>query len=296
MSKNSIFVSNLKDKIFYTIIYTLLIIIGLLVIVPMLYCISVSLTPYEEALRRGGIILWPSEATLQYYRYVLNRNSPVLRAYGITVLVTIIGTFSSLMITVFTAYPLSKKYLPGRTVIMYMFFITMLFNGGLIPTYLTVRSLGMVDKLSALIIPSLISVFNMIVMRSFFISIPDSLEESARLDGCNDIGVLFKIVIPTSIPAMATIGLFYAVSKWNMFFDAMIYINNRKKFTLQVILREILVMSQVDELNPEMKSSLPPLLPMQMTCTMIAVLPMMILYPFIQRYFVKGMMIGAIKA
>lgn len=288
--------STLKDRIFISFVHILLLLIGLFVVVPMVYSISVSLTPYKDILNRGGIILWPTNLTFDYYKYILNANSPVIRAYGVNILVTAAGTFLSLFVTIITAYPLSKKYLPGRNAIMYLFFLTMLFSGGLIPTYLTVRNLGMVDSLTALIIPSLVSVYNMIVMRSFFVSIPESLEESARLDGCTDIGVLFRIVIPTSTPAIVTIGLFYAVSKWNMFFDAMIYINDSAKYTLQVVLKEILINSQVSELNPEMASIAPPLLPLQMTCTMIAVIPMMILYPFLQRYFVKGMMIGAIKS
>lgn len=287
---------NIRERIFLASNYIFLFLVGLMVVIPMLYTIAVSLTPYAETLRRGGIIFWPTKSTLEYYEYVLSSSSPVARAYLVTIVVTAAGTAASLLTTILASYALSRKYLPGRNMFMYLFFFTMLFNGGLVPTYLVVRNFGLVDKLTALIIPSLISVYNMIVMRSFFTSIPESLEESAKLDGCNDIGVLFRIVLPVSMPAVATIGLFYAVSKWNMFFDAMIYINNSKNYTLQVVLRQILVMNEMDALNPERAVISPPILSLQMACTMIAVLPMMVVYPFVQRFFVKGVMIGSIKA
>ncbi|MBZ4665626.1 carbohydrate ABC transporter permease [Mahella sp.] len=284
-----------QDNITQVVIYVILVVISLIVIVPILYTISVSLTPYADTLKRGGVILWPTNITFEYYGYVFNENSPVPRAYLITGIVTVIGTAISLLITAFTAYPLSKRYLPGRNGIMWIFFFTMLFGGGLIPTYLVIRSLGLINTLWALMIPSAMSVYNMIIMRTFFSGIPDSLEESAKLDGANDITILFRIVLPLSMPVLATLGLFYAVGKWNMFFDALIYINDRSKYTLQVVLREILLMSQLTELIPERASALPPQLPLQMATTMVAVIPMLCLYPFLQRYFVQGVMIGAIK-
>lgn len=287
---------SIREKSFLACNHVFLTLVGLMVVIPMLYTIAVSLTPYAETLRRGGIIFWPTKPTLEYYAYVLSSSSPVARAYAVTMVVTAVGTAASLLTTILTSYALSKKYLPGRNLFMYLFFFTMLFSGGLIPTYLVVRNFGLVDKLAALIIPSLVSVYNMIVMKSFFTSIPESLEESAKLDGCNDIRVLFRIVLPVSMPAVATIGLFYAVSKWNMFFDAMIYVNNSRNYTLQVVLRQILVMSEMDALNPERAVVSPPILSLQMACTMIAVLPMMAVYPFVQRFFVKGVMIGSIKA
>jgi ABC-type glycerol-3-phosphate transport system permease component len=266
------------------------------VLLPLLYTVSVSLTPYSELLKRGGIILWPNKITFEYYAYVLSAGSPVLRAFGVTLLVTVVGTAVSLAITVATAYPLSKKYLPGRKVFMYLFVVTMLFSGGIIPTFLVVRSLGLLDSLWALILPSAMRVFNMIVMRTFFSSMPDSLEEAARIDGCNDIGVLLRIIIPSSGAVLATIGMFYAVSKWNMFFDALIYINNPVKYTLQIVLRQILVLTEVDELQDTViAADIPPTLSLQMTLAIIALLPMLVLYPYIQRYFVKGIMIGSVK-
>jgi ABC-type glycerol-3-phosphate transport system permease component len=287
---------DLKDRLFITGIHIVLFCLGLVIIIPLFYIVSVSLTPYEEVLRRGGIILWPTRITFTYYRYILNVSSPVLRAFGVTILVTLVGTAISLFVTVITAYPLSKKYLPGRKFFMYLFLATMIFSGGIIPTFLVVRSFGLIDSLWALMLPPLIRVFNMIVMRTFFSSIPQSLEESARLDGCTDIGILFRIVIPTSSAALATIGLFYAVARWNAFFDAYIYINDPLKYTLQIVLRRILVLSQIGELADGVVAvDYPPLLSLQMASAIIAVLPMAVLYPYLQRFFVKGVMIGSVK-
>ncbi len=289
-------ISDFKDKLFLGFIYLFLFILGILVLLPVLYTISSSLTPYHEVLRRGGIILWPSKLTFEYYAYILNANSPVLRAFGVTLFVTVIGTLLSLSLTITAAYPLSKKYLPGKKFLTSLFVFTMLFNGGMIPTYLIVRAFGMIDSLWSLMIPTALSVYNMIVMRTFFTNIPESLEESAKLDGCNDIGVLMRIVIPTSGPVIATISLFYAVSKWNAFFDAYIYINDTAKYTLQVVIRRILVLSQVEELNSAVnQANIPPLFSLQMACAIVAVLPMVFFYPYLQKYFVKGVMIGSVK-
>lgn len=288
--------SNFFDHFYTFIVYSILAIISLLVLIPILYTFSVSVTPYADVIKRGGVVLWPSNFTIEYYRYVLRGNSPIIGAYGISAIITVAGTFISLFLTVLTAYPLSKKRLSGRNFFMGMFFFTMLFSGGIIPTYLVVRNMNLIDTLWALMIPSAMSVYNMIIMRSFFVAIPDSLEESATIDGCNDIGVLFRIVLPLSKPALATIGLFYAVTKWNMFFDAMIYINDRSKYTLQIVLREVLLLSQMSEFaTQDISVTMPPLLSVQMASTTVAIIPMLVLYPILQRHFVQGVMIGAIK-
>lgn len=285
-----------QDKIFLTVIYLMLALVSATVLIPVLYTFSVAFTPYHELMRKGGVILWPRKITLEYFNFIFGSHSPILKAYANSAVITLLGTAASLFVTILTAYPLSKKYLPGRNIIMAIFFFTMLFHGGLIPTYMVVRGVKLIDKIGALILPSLMMINYIIILRTFFTSIPESLEESAKIDGCSDIGILFKIVIPLSLPAIATFALFYAVARWNSWFDVLIYINDRSKYTLQIVLREILLLSQVTELTSETAfENMPPLLSLQMATTVVAILPMMILYPFLQKYFVKGIMIGAVK-
>ena len=285
-----------QDKIFLGIMYILLVAIGLIYIIPLLYVVSVSLTPYSDVLERGGFIFWPSNITFEYFEYLLNGSSPVLKAFANSCIVTVGGTAISLFVTILTAYPLSKPHLVGRKFFTMLFVVTMIFNGGMIPTYLAVRSYGLLDSFLSLMLPSMIGIQNLIVMRTFFAGSPVSLEESAKLDGCGDWGVLFRIVLPTSKPVLYTIGLFYAVSRRNSFYDALIYIGDKTKYTLPIILRQIMVLSEANDLNEAViASEVPPIFSLQMACAVIVLVPMMIVYPFIQKHFAKGMMIGSVK-
>ena len=201
-----------------------------------------------------------------------------------------------MIITVLTAYPLSKKFLPGRSVIMQIFFFTMIFSGGMIPTYLVVKSYHLTNTIWALIIPGLLNVYNMIIMRTFFEGIPEDLEEAARIDGCSEWKVLAKIILPISKPVLASVSLFYAVWHWNSFFDVVLYITERKLWPLQTLLREIVLTMSMAELNANMADvATPPSSSVIAATVMVSVIPILLVYPFLQKYFVKGVMIGAVK-
>lgn len=201
-----------------------------------------------------------------------------------------------MIITVLTAYPLSKKFLPGRSVFMQIFFFTMIFSGGMIPTYLVVKMFGLVDTIWALIIPSLLNVYNMIIMRTFFEGIPEELEDAAKIDGCSEWKTLLKIVLPVSKPALASIGLFYAVWHWNSFFDVVLYITKRELWPLQTLLREVVLTMSMAELNASMADlATPPSSSVIAATVMVSTIPILVVYPFLQKYFVKGVMIGAVK-
>ncbi len=268
-------------------------------LVPVVSVILMSLTPVTDLNRASSsILLIPSYLTLNNYIWLFRGSMRLVSAYGITISRTILGTALCLMVTVMTAYPLSKKYLPGRSPIMMLFFFTMLFSGGMIPTYLVVDTLGLTDTFWALLLPCALSVYNMILMRTYFQGIPEELDESARIDGASDIKILFKIILPISTPALASIGLFYAVMHWNAFVDGVLYIRDRSLWPLQLLMREILQNNSVAEL------SLGGLIedPMRPSANLIinviivvSALPIMCVYPFIQKYFVKGLMIGSIK-
>jgi len=279
-------------------IFIFLSILGILTISVFLNVVFISLSPTTELIKNAGAYMrFPSRPTLSNYIYVLGNNSPVIKAMIVTITRTVLGVALSLFVTVLIAYPLSKKNLPGGKAIMMIFFFTMLFNGGMIPTYLAVRSYHLLDTLWALILPGALSVYNMIIMRSFFKSLPLEMEESAKIDGCTDMKVLFKIILPLSGPCLAAIGLFYAVGHWNSFFDAVMYINNRNLWPLQLILREILLTSSLSSVETNVSSNVLAPTSMAIMCTTIVIssLPIIIVYPFIQKHFVTGIMLGAVK-
>ena len=241
--------------------------------------------------------LYPKGPSLGAYAMVFSTPS-ILRAYGNTLFITVIGTFLSLLLTMFTAYPLSKARFRGRRLFTLIFYFTMLFSGGLVPTYLVIRDLNMIDKLWALILPKLISVYNMLLLINFFKSIPEGLEESATIDGANDLTILMRIVLPLSLPIFATLTLFYAVGYWNSWFDAVMYINRSKNFPLQLVLREIIQsvdLSYVAGGGADYSMSDTTIQSVRLATLVVAILPIMSVYPILQKYFVKGVLIGAIK-
>lgn len=229
------------DCIVTILIYIILVIIGLMTLFPFMDVVFNSLTSSKELVENAkAVIAIPKHPTLENYKYVLSGNS-IFRAYGVTVFRTVVGTLLNLVITVMTAYPLSKKFLPGRNVLMQIFFFTMIFSGGMIPTYLVVKTFKLSNTIWALIIPSLLNVYNMIIMRTFFEGISEELEDAARIDGCSEWKTLLKIVLPVSKPTLASIALFYAVWHWNSFFDVVLYITDRKLWPLQTLLREVVL-------------------------------------------------------
>ncbi|MGO4374508.1 carbohydrate ABC transporter permease [Paenibacillus sp. MCAF20] len=284
-------VRSLDDKIFNTIIYVILGLCGLAAILPILYVVSVSITPFGEVLRNGGFILFPKEITFSAYRTLLTESN-IPKAFQITVLITVIGTAVNLVLTGLMAYPLSRRNLPGRNFFLLMIVFTLLFSGGLIPTYLVVKSMGLLDSIWAMILPNAVWSFNVLIMKSFFEGLPEELFESARMDGAKEFRILLQIVTPLSVPVLLTVGLFYLVGHWNEFFQAIFYVTDRTLYPLQVVVREILMQSQQPLENAE---NMMPTQTMQMASVMIASLPVIVIYPFLQKHFTKGMLLGSIK-
>ena len=262
---------------------------------PFLYMFMVSLIPKSDYMQYG--ITFPKHITLDNFKVFLGSGSRIYTAYGVTIFITIVGTLVGIALTASLAYPLSKKYLPGRKWINLMLIITMVFNAGMIPRYLVVKNLGLTNTLWSIIIPQAVAVWYVFLMRNFFADIPASLEESVKIDGAGDFTILVKIYLPLSKASIATIGLFYAVGRWNEWYDALLFITDTDKQPLQLVLRNIISFSQ-SALNPGgMKAGvqMPPNEIVKMTAILVAVLPILCVYPFIQKYFVKGAMVGSIK-
>jgi putative aldouronate transport system permease protein len=248
--------------------------------------------------RSEGLILWPlGQPVLEGYRIVL-RSPNIASGYLNTLFYVGVGTGISMLLTIVGAYCLSRRSFALRNTLMLIISFTMLFSGGLMPTYMVVRNLGMYNTRWAVIIPSAISVFNLIIMRTSFMDIPGSLEEAARIDGANDLQILFRVILPVSKAIIAVIGLFYAVGLWNSWFSANIYLRDRDKFPLQLILREILLNNDDSVMSSSAEASKMLNIArrlVQYCAIMAATLPILCIYPFIQKYFTKGVMIGAIK-
>ncbi|KWX72812.1 carbohydrate ABC transporter permease [Paenibacillus jilunlii] len=280
-----------SDKLFNSVVYLLLAAVAVAAVFPLLYVISMSLTPYSEVIKNGGFVVIPRSISFEAYERILA--DPALgRSMLVTVFVTVTGTAINMILTTMAAYPLSRRNLRGRTFFLLFIVITMLFNGGLIPTYLVVRSLGMLDTLWSLIIPGAIATFNVLIMKSFFENLPEELFESAKMDGAREFRILWQIVIPLSVPSIMTVGLFYMVGHWNSFFSAILYITDVKLHPLQVVIRNMLLLTQSNELQAEVTV---PTAAMQMAAVIAGSLPIIVVYPFIQKHFTKGMLLGAIK-
>lgn len=274
----------------------LLAFVAIITVVPFLYVVSMSFTS-DTALGSIGVKLIPAELSLTAYKYLFQNPNSLLQAYGVTIFVTVMGTFLSTMLAIFFAYPLSKKNLPGRKGIMLYILFSMMFSGGIIPFYLVVRGIGLGNSIWALILPSCWSSWNMILMRNFFNAVPDSLEESAKLDGANDIQVLFKIVIPLSKSIIATIALFFAVGFWNSWYNALLFIDDSAKQPLMMFLKKIMETKNVGSslIGSSSVSDLPASESLRMATVVVCTLPILCSYPFVQKYFVKGVMVGSVK-
>lgn len=282
------------EKVFSYTNYFILGLFGLLALAPFIYVFAQSFSS-QRAIVSGEVIFWPVEFNVNAYSEVLNDDA-FIKAFVVSVGRTIIGTFVNVFLTCLLAYPLSKYYIKGRGIILFLIVFTMLFNGGMIPTYLTVKSLHLLNTFWAYIVPSAISAFNVIIMKNFFQSVPYELEESARIDGCSNLGILFRIAVPLSMPALATIALFHAVFHWNSFFDAMLYVNDRGLFPLQIYLRELIQFNQTDiNLMDNMEKQLIATESLKAAALIVSTLPILMVYPFLQRHFVKGIMLGSVK-
>lgn len=284
------------EKVFYAVNYFILALIGCSCLLPIIHIFALSGSG-SDAIISGKVGLWPVEGTWSAYTNLF-KGTHVGTAIRNSFIITIVGTALNLIFTVFAAYPLSKKYFYARRFFTLAIVFTMLFTAGLIPTYLLVKSLGLVGNYWSLWLPGLVSVYNLLLMRTFFENLPEELEDSARMDGCGEYRLILSIVIPLSLPVIATVGLFYGVAHWNAFFNVLIYINDSSKHNLSVLVQNMIrsqsLLAEMSQLNPEEFTKLTPE-SIKSAGIVIMTLPMLIIYPFLQKYFVKGALIGSVK-
>ena len=272
--------------------YLIVGVFALLCFVPILLVVIYSFTPYDLYLK-NHFDFFPSRLTLDAYRMVTNYRY-IWTGYGNTLYITLFGSILSLIVLVLTGYPLSKKDLKGRNVYMTLWIITMFFSGGMIPNYFLIRTLGLLNNRWSLILPGLVSCYNLILMKNYIQGLPGSLEEAALIDGANDLVVLVRIVLPLSAPILATLGLFTAVGYWNSYFNAIMYMTKRANWPLQLVLRELLFESAVNEMTAMDERVSTPFL-LKMASIVVATVPIMCIYPFLQKYFMTGLALGGVK-
>lgn len=290
----------LSDKSFERINNALVILIVIIVLYPLIFVVSASISD-PAAVNSGKMWLWPVDITFEGFQKVLE-NSEIWRGYRNTIFYTILGTLIHLVILLPCAYALSRKELKGKKFILWFVLFTMLFNGGLIPTYLVIKNLGMIDTAWAIVIPNVVGAWAILVARTFFQqTIPDDLVEASKIDGATDFYIFRKIVLPLSMPIIAVMALFHAVSLWNQYFSALIYLSDRELYPLQLVLREILVVNQMG-LEEDSAGAMESLVEqvrvaglVKYAVIIVSSLPLLIVYPFLQRFFVKGVLIGSVK-
>ncbi|MBN6055501.1 carbohydrate ABC transporter permease [Nonomuraea sp. RK-328] len=285
--------STVGSRVFDVINVAVLVGLALVTVLPLLYVLAGSFASEAEISARP-FFLWPEKFVTDTYTFIFSTPTFV-RALLTTVIVTAVGTVVQLVLTFTMAYPLAKRYLPGRTLVLNLVIFTLVFSGGMIPTYLVVRDLGLLDSYWALILPLAINPFYLIIVKSFFQELPQALEEAARIDGCNEMGVFFKIVLPLSKPIIATFSLFYAVSIWNDYMSPLLYISDPSKWTLQILVRQLTSANQADALANMDRTFVPPEQGLKFAVVVIATLPILFFYPFLQKHFTKGVLIGGVK-
>ncbi|GAK42964.1 carbohydrate ABC transporter permease [Paenibacillus urinalis] len=286
------------DRYVMTAIYILLGLVSLIVLYPIYFVLIASFSSPEEVML-GKVWLWPKNLSLVGYERIFENNE-LMKGYFNTIVYTVIGTALNVVMTIAAAYPLSRQDFKGRNAFTVLIVFTMFFSGGMIPTYLLIKDLGLLDSFWVMILPTAVSVWNILIMRTFFqSSIPKELQEAAFLDGCSNLKLLVRIILPLSGPVLAVMVLFYAVGHWNSYFNALIYLSDRDKYPLQLFLREILIQDQMQNMvdlgSDTYSKSLMEVEAIKYAAVMVTNLPMLILYPFLQKYFIKGVMIGAIK-
>ncbi|MEC0238504.1 carbohydrate ABC transporter permease [Paenibacillus dokdonensis] len=292
-----------RDKLFLICNYIYVLLAFLVVFYPLVYMISASISD-PKYVGSGEMWLWPKGITFDGYKRVFE-NSSIWTGYGNTILYTVVGTTINLVVTLPAAYALSRKDFVGRNFFMAMFMVTMFFGGGLVPTYLLIKQLGMINTMWAIVIPSAASIWNIIVSRTFFqSSIPKELQEAAQIDGCTNMRLFIKIILPLSMPIIAVMALFYGVGNWNSYFSALIYLNDSAKYPLQLVLRQILVLQEmaaqgggaIDASTAAAMNSKAEIAALvKYAVIIVATVPIIAIYPFLQRYFVQGVMIGSVK-
>ncbi|WP_371666074.1 carbohydrate ABC transporter permease [Streptomyces sp. NBC_01241] len=270
-----------------------IVVVVLAVAYPLVGVIGTSFASQTDIIKSSGLVLWPDHPTLDAYRTIFT-GGVVTRALIVSVGITVLGTLASLLVTVGMAYGLSRRDVTGSRFILMTALFTMLFNAGIIPNFLLVKGLGLYDTYAALVMPTLVSAFNLVVLRSFFMSLPEELYDAAKVDGAGDFRILVRIVLPLSKAVLAVISLFYAVTYWNAFFNSLLYLNDSDKWPLPMVLRTYVLQGQ--SLNAASAGEvLAPQQAVQMAVLVIAVVPILCVYPFLQRYFTKGVLTGAVK-
>jgi multiple sugar transport system permease protein/putative aldouronate transport system permease protein len=290
--------SSLSDKIFYTVIFIILTLFFIAVLYPCIFVLSASFSS-GSAVQSGRVVFLPVDLSLQGYHTVFQTNT-VWIGFRNSILYTLFGTLINIIMTMTTAYCLSRSDVPGRNGIMLLFTFTMFFNGGMIPTYMLIRNLGMLNTPWALLIPGAIGVYNMIIARTFIQnSIPGEMLDAAKIDGCSDFMYYIRIVLPLSKAIIAVLVLFYGVGHWNAYFNAMIYLNTKSLYPLTIFLRDILMATQIDPStvsDPEAQLRLAEAAAViKYSLIVVTIIPVIVIYPFVQKYFVKGVMIGSVK-
>ncbi|WP_338555516.1 carbohydrate ABC transporter permease [Paenibacillus sp. KS-LC4] len=288
--------NTVSGRVFDTANYIVLSVCALAAVLPFIFVISGSFATDAELTQRT-VFLIPRTFSLAAYEFIFSTNT-IMKSIGVSLFIATFGTLVNLFFTVTMAYPLARRNLMGRNIVLNLVIFSMLFSGGMIPTYLVIRELGMLDSYWALIIPGAISAFNLIIIKNFFQELPPGLEEAARIDGCTELGLLWRIVLPLSKPVLATFALFYAVGHWNDFFTALLYINDPQKWPLQVLLRQIVLLSQaaagdINAMDPSFVK--PPDQSIKMAVIVVGTVPILLVYPFLQKHFAKGVLIGSIK-
>ncbi|QNK59989.1 carbohydrate ABC transporter permease [Paenibacillus sp. PAMC21692] len=285
-----------KPEMLDVINYTLITLICVVMLYPFMNVVSVSLSSYSSYVQ-NPLMVWPEDVTLGAYKEIM-KSGMLWRSYANTIIVTVSGVGIGILLYILTAYPLSKKALKGRRTLMLLIVFTMLFNGGLIPNFYLMRSLDLLDTLASLVLPALLTGFNLILMKNFFESLPEEIEEAARIDGASDPYILFRIVVPLSKPIIATLCLFAAVGYWNNFFNAIVYIRNPDNWPLMLYLREVIEgastmarSANAAEMGAEMMTSET----IKYATLVLVMIPILCVYPFLQKYFVKGIMLGSVK-
>lgn len=283
---------SLGSRVFDVLNIALLLGLAAVTVLPLLYVLAASFATESEIASRP-FFLWPEHVVTSTYAYIFETGTFV-RALITTICVTAVGMAVQVLLTFTMAYPLAKRYLPGRALVLNLVIFTIVFSGGLIPTYLVVRDLGLLNSYWALILPLAVNPFYLIIVKSFFQELPQALEEAARIDGCSELGVFWRIVMPLSKPIIATFSLFYAVAIWNDYMSPLLYIDDNRKWTLQVIVRQ-LTGADAENALAQLDSVLFPVEGMKFAVVVIATLPILFFYPFLQKHFAKGVLIGSVK-
>lgn len=286
-----------QESVYQVIIIIIIGVTAVTALFPLLYVIGMSFTSQHEMIQRSYFVIIPHEPVLTAYKRILE-SSPIWMSMGVSFFRSIVGTLLSLVITMIGAYVLSKKTLPGRKLFLFLILATILFNGGLIPTYYVIKNLGLINSVWSMILPGLVDSFNLLVIKIFIENLPDSLIESVELDGATDFQLLIYIIIPLTVPALAAIGMFTVVNHWNSWFDALIYLTNKELYPLQMVLRNMMtsdaagndmmnfVLKDADRVSTES---------IKMATVVVGIVPILVMYPFLQKYFMNGIYMGSVK-